>query len=79
MMDKRLKYKSSHHKSPRGEHREEKLRFPHSNIFVNMSLRARGIKERTNKWDKNKKLLADERKHQQNGKGNNHLGKYICK
>ena len=26
-VDKRLKYKSQHHKSPRGEHRQENLRF----------------------------------------------------
>ena len=27
-MDKRLKYKSQYHKSPRGEHRQEKFRYP---------------------------------------------------
>ena len=26
-VDKRLKYKSQHHKSPRGEHRQENLRY----------------------------------------------------
>ena len=50
-MDKRLKYKLRHHKSPRGKHRQENLRYPCSNIFTNTSPRARDIKERINKWD----------------------------
>ena len=51
-MDERLKYKSWHHKSPRGEHRQEKISdIPHSNNFSNMSPRARDIKERINKWN----------------------------
>ena len=49
-MDKRLKYKLWHHKSPRGEHRQENLRF-YTAIFLPMSPRARDIKERINKWD----------------------------
>ena len=41
---------------------------PHSNIFTDMSPKARDIKERTNKWDiiKNKKLLHGKRKYQNN-------------
>ena len=50
-MDKRLKYKLRHHKSPRGKHRQENLRYPCSNIFTDMSTRAWDIKERINKWD----------------------------
>ena len=51
-MHKRLKYKSWHHKSPRGEHRQENLRYiPCSNIFSDLSPRAKDIKERINKWD----------------------------
>ena len=50
-MDKRLKYKSGHHKSPRGEYRQESSDIPHSNIFTDISHRARNIKERINKWD----------------------------
>ena len=51
-MDKRLKYKSWHHKSPLGEHCCRKISdIPCSNIFTNMSPTARDIKERINKWD----------------------------
>ena len=49
-VDKKLKYKSWHHKSPRGEHREISD-MPRSSIFSDMSPRARDIKERINKWD----------------------------
>ena len=40
-----------HHKSPRGKHKQEISAIPHSNIFTVTSLRARGTKERINKWD----------------------------
>ena len=50
-LDKRLKYKSQHHKSPIGEYRQENSDIPHSNIFTDMSPRARDIKERIDKWD----------------------------
>ena len=51
-VDKRLKYKSQYHKSPREEHRQENLRYiPCSNIFSDLSPRAKDIKERINKWD----------------------------
>ena len=50
-MDKQLKYKSWHHKSPRGQHSREISDIPHSNIFTYVSPRARDIKERINKWD----------------------------
>ena len=30
---------------------QENFRYPHSNIFTNMSPRARDIKERKNRWD----------------------------
>ena len=46
----KLKYKLQDHKSPRGEHRQISD-IPNSNIFTNMSPRARDIKERINKWD----------------------------
>ena len=49
-VDKRLKYKSWHRKSPRGEHRKIS-HIPRSNIFTGMSPRARGIKDRIHKWD----------------------------
>ena len=50
-MDKRFKYKSQHHRSPSGEHREKNSDISQSNIFTNMLPRARDIKERINKWD----------------------------
>ena len=37
-VDKRLKYKSGHHKSPSGEHKQENLSIPCSNNFTGMSL-----------------------------------------
>ena len=53
---------------------------PCSNIFMDMSSRARDIKERINKWDsiKLKKLLHGKRKHQLKEKVTNCMGKYIC-
>ena len=53
---------------------------PCSNIFTDMSPRARDIKERINKWDfiKIKSFCIAEKKNQQNEKGTNHMGKYIC-
>ena len=50
-MDKRLKYKSQHHKSPSGETGRKISDISCSNIFINMSPKARDIKERINKWD----------------------------
>ena len=51
-MDKRLKYKSQHHKSPRGEHRQENLRYSTQQYFLPMwPTTARNIKEKINKWD----------------------------
>ena len=50
-MDKRLNYKSQHHESPRGEHRQENSDIPCRNISTDMSFRAGDIKERINKWD----------------------------
>ena len=50
-MDKRLKYKSWHHKSARGKHRQYISDIPQSSTFADISLRARNIKERINKWD----------------------------
>ena len=47
-MDKRLKYKSGHHKGSRGENKQENLSL-HSNIFTKMYPRARNIKERIHK------------------------------
>ena len=53
--------------------------FPCSNIFT-MFPRARDIKERINKWDfiKSKSFCTSKEKNQQNEKGANHIGKYIC-
>ena len=48
-MDKRLKYKLQHHKSPRGKHSQEDI--SHGNIFTNASPKTRDIKERIKKWD----------------------------
>ena len=42
---------SWHHKSPRGKHRQENLRYSMQQIFTDISPRARGRKERINKWD----------------------------
>ena len=49
-MGKRIKYKSQHNKSPRGNVGRKISDIPHSNIFTDMSPRARDIKERINKW-----------------------------
>ena len=53
---------------------------PQSNIFANISPRAREIKENINKWDyiKLKKLLHVKRYHHQNEKETNHMGEHIC-
>ena len=45
-MDKRLKYKLRHHKSPRGEHRQENLRYSMQQYFLQYVPRARGIKRK---------------------------------
>ena len=50
-MDKRLKYKSWHHKSLEENIGRKISDIWLSNIFTNMSPRARDIKERLNKWD----------------------------
>ena len=54
-MDKRDKYKSWHPKSPRGKNIGRKMSdIPCSNIFIDISSRARYIKESINKWDYSK-------------------------
>ena len=50
-MDKKLGYKSWHHKSPRGEHRQENFRYSTKQYFHQYSPRAKDVKERKNKWD----------------------------
>ena len=50
-MDKRLKYKSWYHKSPRGGHRRKISDIARSNIFTDTSPRERDVKEKINKWD----------------------------
>ena len=50
-VDKRVKYKSWYHKSPRGEHKQENLRYSTQQYFHWYAPRARDIKERINKWD----------------------------
>ena len=50
-----------------------------SNIFTNMSSRARDIKERINKWDFIKiKSFYTAKKTPAKLKGINHMGEYIC-
>ena len=49
-VDKRLKCKSQHHKSPRGIYWQEDLTF-HAATSSQTSPKARDIKERINKWD----------------------------
>ena len=49
-MDKILKYKLGYHKNPSGKH-SKISGISHSNIFANISPRAREIKEKINKWD----------------------------
>ena len=63
-----------------GEHRQEIPDIPRSNIFIDVSARARDIKERINKWDfiKLKSFCTAKEKYQQNEKGTNRVGKYIC-
>ena len=50
-LDKRIKYKPWHYKSPRGNHQQENLRYFMQQCFYWYSPRARDIKERINKWD----------------------------
>ena len=50
-VDKRPKYMLWYCKSPSGEHRQENLRYSTQQYFLDMSARARDIKERINKWD----------------------------
>ena len=50
-MDKILKYRLRHHKSPRGKHRQKISDNLPSNFFANIFPRARDIKERINKWN----------------------------
>ena len=50
-MDKRFKYKLWHHKTSRGEHRQENLRYSMQRISTHMSPRARNIKEKIDRWD----------------------------
>ena len=51
-MDKRLKCKLWHNKSPRGKNIGRKISdIPRSSIFADVSPRARKIKEKINKWD----------------------------
>ena len=49
-MDKRLKYESWYYKSPRGEHRQENLRYSTQQYFQPFILWSKGYKERINKW-----------------------------
>ena len=49
-MGKRLKYKSQHHKSPRGDVGMIMSDIPSSNIFTDMFPRTRDIKKIINKW-----------------------------
>ena len=50
-MDKRLKYKLQHHKILEENIGRKISDIPCSNIFTNMSPRARDIKKRISKWD----------------------------
>ena len=50
-MYKRLKYNLWYYKSPRGQHRQENLRYPPNNMFTDMFPTASNIKKRINKWD----------------------------
>ena len=50
-MDKRLKYKLQHHKILEENIGRKISDIPCSNIFTNMSPKARNIKERINTWD----------------------------
>ena len=50
-MNKRLKYKLWHHKSPRGERRQENFRYPMQQYFHQYIPLGKGLKERINKWD----------------------------
>ena len=50
-IDKRLHYKSKTIKVLEGNICRKISDIPHSNVLTNMSSRARGVKERINKWD----------------------------
>ena len=78
-MDKRLKYKSGHHKSPRGERRQENFRYPMQQYFHQYIPLGKGLKERINKWDYIKlKSFCWLKETSANEKGTNRMGKYIC-
>ena len=52
---------------------------PHSNIFTEMSPRARDIKERIYNWNLIKiKSFCTAKKNLKNEKGTHHMGKHIC-
>ena len=47
-MDERLKYKLLHHKSPRGEHRQENFRYPMQQYFHQYVPYSKGHKGKNN-------------------------------
>ena len=52
---------------------------PRSNIFTDMSPRARNLKEIIKKWDLIKiKSFCTAKKNLKNEKGTHHMGKHIC-
>ena len=63
-MDKRLKYKSWHHKSLRGEHRQENLRYSTQQYFHWYVPESKGHKGKNKQmgFHQNKKLLHNQRK-----------------
>ena len=81
-VDESLKYKLWHHQSPRGEKIGREISgILFSNIFIHMSLRARDIRERRNKWEliKTQRFCAAKENSIKMKTRNNCMGKHICK
>ena len=76
-MGKRLKYKSQHHKSPRGDVGMIMSDIPSSNIFTDMFPRTRDIKKIINKWNfiKIKSFCMAKENSIKNEKRTNYMGK----
>ena len=80
-MDKRLKYNSAHHKSPRGKQRQDNFRYPKQQYFQLHTLLGKVYKEKNKQMglrQTKKHLHSLKKKNQHNGKGTNFMGKHIC-
>ena len=75
-MDKTLKYKSRCYQSPRGEHRQENLRYSMQQYFHQYVPKGKGRKGKNKKWDFIKiKSIYTAKKKSANWRGNQPYGK----